>query len=231
MKLRIALLDAWRGLAILGMIVYHLLFDLLLFGVLTEQQMFSLPMQLFQQAICWSFILLAGASSCFSRNNYRRGIITLAVGLLIMLGGEFVGQPIRFGILQCLGFCMLLYGLLQKPLSRLHPAWSILWMGLFGLFYWLTRHVVAPVGWLYPFGFLAPDFYSADYFGLLPWFFLFLAGAGMGKKLRAAAQKQPTPAWARCRSPAWLCWIGRHSLWIYLFHQPVLYGVTWLIFR
>ena len=72
------------------------------------------------------------------------------------------------------------------------------------------------------FGFLPVDwFYSTDYFALLPWLFLFWAGYYLHNGVWAA------DAWNRLRRsvcPA-LGWMGRHSLLLYLLHQPVIYGV------
>lgn len=234
-KQRIELLDAWRTLAIFCMLVYHFLYDLAVFGVLPWGRFYTTPLNLLQQFICWSFILLAGLSARLTRSNLRRGVITLLAGALVMAGSALAGLPILFGILQCLGCSMLLYGLGQKVFDRLHPAMGLLWFAMF----WLTRYLTdlgyVESGWLFPLGFIREDFYSADYFGLLPWFFLFLTGSSLGTWLRntldaAAAAGRPGPGWTTLRIPALLTWPGRHSLIIYLLHQPVLYGLAWLLF-
>ncbi|MDR2771092.1 MAG: DUF1624 domain-containing protein, partial [Clostridiales Family XIII bacterium] len=69
--------------------------------------------------------------------------------------------------------------------------------------------------WLFPFGFRSAGFYSADYFPLFPYLFVFLAGSAAGtlvKHLPAAARR------AHIRP---LAYLGRHSLLIYLLHQPI----------
>ena len=77
---RFDILDAWRSLAIVLMLVYHFLFDLYIFGVMTPEQLFSTPLNLLQKFICCSFILLAGMSARFSRSNLRRALTSLANG-------------------------------------------------------------------------------------------------------------------------------------------------------
>ena len=88
------------------MLVYHFLYDLLIFGVITPQQMFSPGLNFMQKFICCSFILLAGASARFSRSNLRHGIIVLLAGAAVEIGAAVGGQTIRFGILQFMGVSM-----------------------------------------------------------------------------------------------------------------------------
>jgi uncharacterized membrane protein len=80
--------------------------------------------------------------------------------------------------------------------------------------------------WLWPFGFLYPGFSSADYFPLLPWLFLFLFGAWLGGRVTGGGG----PDWLRVKVPPALTWPGRHSLLLYLVHQPILYGICYFVF-
>ncbi len=112
---------------------------------------------------------------------------------------------------------------------------------------------VNPVSSLTTFlGFMMPGFRSSDYFPLIPWFFLFLCGYFIGVlwKQKAAGVKQSpgTMQSAGARQPVgvkqsaagatagkslpvrFLSFLGRHSLLIYMLHQPVIYGVVWLLF-
>lgn len=76
-------------------------------------------------------------------------------------------------------------------------------------------------------GFPMKGFFSTDYFSLLPWFFLFRAGFylhGIVKERGWFAH----PAF-RLSLPV-LNRMGKHSLLIYLLHQPVLYLLTVLLF-
>ena len=220
---RIDILDAWRSLALLLMVVYHFLYDLALFGVITWEQMFAPGLNLLQRFICCSFILLAGISARFSRSNLRHGLVVLAAHLAVVAGAAVGGQTIRFGVLALLGTSMLLYHL-AGPLLRRLPEWLLAALSL-ALFLWSgswTRRV--SVKFLYPLGFTYRGFSSSDYFPLLPWFFLFLLGTAAGGWLLRRRERL-----AALRLPGPLTWPGRHSLLLYLLHQPVLYGISLLL--
>lgn len=139
-----------------------------------------------------------------------------------------------FGVLTFLGSAMLLTGVLEPLLKKIPPAAGLAvsavlfaltyhlderWLGFGGLRLalpdaWYANYFTAFIGFL-PF-----DFYSADYFGLLPWLFLFWAGYYLHK---AVGRRRMEPL-RRPVCPA-LGWMGRHSLLLYLLHQPVIYGV------
>ena len=226
MRRRFDVLDAWRTLAIVLMAAYHFLYDLYIFGVISADRLFSAPLNVLERFICCSFILLAGASARFSRNNLRHGLVVLGAGLVVQIGAAAAGQTIRFGVLMLLGSSMVLWHFLGKGLQKL-PGWSVA-AGSGVLFFaarWWTGRTAVSVPWLYPLGFTAPGFYSADYFPLLPWFFLFLIGTALGGWCLAHRENRLLAV----RLPGVLTWPGRHSLIIYVLHQPVLYGISYLI--
>ena len=64
-----------------------------------------------------------------------------------------------------------------------------------------------------------------DYFPILPWIFLFIAGYFLNRILKARGWDEKF--FARGNVPV-LNWLGRHTLPIYLIHQPVLYGLGML---
>lgn len=228
MRRRFDVLDAWRTLAIVLMVAYHFLYDLYIFGVISANQLFSAPLNVLERFICCSFILLAGASARFSRNNLRHGLVVLGAGLVVEIGAAAAGQTIRFGVLMLLGSSMVLWHFLGKGLQRL-PGRSVA-AGSGVLFFaarWWTGRTAVSVPWLYPLGFISLGFYSADYFPLLPWFFLFLTGTALGGWCLAHRENRLLTV----SLPGALTWPGRHSLIIYVLHQPVLYGISYLIWR
>lgn len=221
---RIEILDLWRSLCVAVMLVYHLLYDLCLFGRLDAGLMETWPMVIIRFVFAGSFILISGVCVRFSRNPVRRGFIVFCAGALVTAVSLFAGYPVLFGALHLLGVCMILYGLLRERLERYRgPAFAAVCAALFAGTALLTVKVTAPasVKFLFPFGLTYPGFFSADYFPLLPWAFLFLIGTSLGKFL--CTRDIPLP---RKRYPAALTFPGRHSLLIYLLHQPVY----WLIF-
>ena len=76
-----------------------------------------------------------------------------------------------------------------------------------------------------PLGLHKAVFYSADYFPLIPWIFMFFTGAFLGKPVSEG--KLPDAAYKK-RS-RFLSIVGRNSLWVYLAHQPVIYGIMLVI--
>lgn len=204
------------------MLVYHLLYDLCLFGWLDPGLMETWPMLLIRFVFAGSFILISGVCVRFSRNPVRRGFIVFCAGALVTAATSAAGYPVLFGILHLLGVCMILYGLLRERIERYGAAASAaVCAALFAGTSLLTAKVTVPVKFLFPFGLTYPSFFSADYFPLLPWAFLFLFGTGLGRLLRTRAFPL-----LRKRYPPALTFSGRHSLLIYLLHQPVY----WLLF-
>jgi uncharacterized membrane protein len=120
---------------------------------------------------------------------------------------------------------MLLY-----PVYRRLPtgAMAVLGVILVILGYTITNTTVQ-AKWLFPFGFMFPGFASSDYFPLLPHLGWYMLGTVLGrtvyKNKASLLPKVPTG------NPfvRFFSFCGRQSLWIYLGHQPILYGVILLI--
>lgn len=227
MSERISWLDGWRGLACWLMLVYHLLFDLLLFGWVGWSFILSWPVVLLEKFIAYSFILCAGISARLTRSNLRRGLVTGAVGLVVVAASYIVDAPIKFGILQFLSAAMLLYALAGRFAAYVPEKIApFLWLGLFiGTYIW-TSMTETQAHWLFWLGFKYAGFVSYDYFPLLPYIFLFLLGTWMGQMLQQYRSQMPFLA---KKAPAWLTWPGRRTLWIYVIHQPVLYGLCFAV--
>lgn len=223
-KERIWELDALRGLCILGMIAVHFCFDLQAFGGLRlDLPDWFLFMQQYGHVL---FILISGICATLARKTARRGLIVLGAGLLVsyvtlmleFLGG-FFGLGIWFGILHLLGVCMLLY-----PAFRHLPYWALLALGALCLALGVCfSRLSVGTPFLLALG-LRPSrlFAGSDYFPIFPHLGWFLIGAALGKTLYRR-QKTLLPG-VPARNPIRraLCLIGRHSLEIYLLHQPIL---------
>ena len=232
MKKRIWELDALRGLFVLCVVFIHLMYDLTDLYKLID---FEYPaIYLFIQN--WGgvlFLLISGICVTLGSHCIRRGILVFLCGMAItaVTGGMYWlgmadrGIIIYFGILHCLGVCMLLWPLFQKL-----PIWALAAVGITltvaGL---LLPNISVSHNYLMPLGLASPQFVSADYFPLLPHLGFFLLGALMGKTLYRKKQSllpKVNPDFLPFR---FLRLCGKHSLWIYLFHQPILSGIFWLI--
>ncbi len=247
-KPRYALLDALRGLSVASMVLYHAMYDVVNILGFPVPWFRDWPGHLWQQSVCWTFILLSGFCWGLSRRHTSRGLILVGCGAAVSLitGLVMPSEAIRCGVLTLLGLSALLLWLLELLSERLRlrlPDQAGL--ALSALLFFLLRDVPQgflgfeglklwelPAG-LYRFDFLAvlgfppPDFVSSDYFPLIPWFFLYLTGRFLQKLLfrseRVKAALRADPVILRP-----LCLIGRHSLLIYLLHQPALMGIFWL---
>ena len=221
---RIDLLDGARSLMLILMTIYHFLYDLALFGVITWEELYAPPSSLFQIISSTGFILLAGVSSRLSRSNLKRGLLVWGAALLVTAGSYVVDAPIRFGILHFLGSAMILYHFVNRfvrkvPAGVVVAACAVLYLVTDR---WTERLTELP--FLFPIGFTTAHFTSADYYPLLPHFFLFLIGTMLGGALLARRAEV-----AAVRLPPAATWLGRHSLFLYLIHQPILYGLCTLI--
>ena len=206
------------------MVCHHLLFDLVEF-LGAPAWFFTNPVfDILHPLFAGLFIFLSGVSSRFSRSNINRGVKVLAIAALftIVTSQPFVDEPIKFGVLHLLGFGMVLYGLTQKFWDRLpKPAAPVIYIALLvgSAMTVATTRVDAPYFWL--FGWVPPGFFSADYFPIFPWLFVFLLGNWAGFYIA----ERKLPAWFYEKRIAVLPAIGRKALLIYVLHQPVLYGI------
>ena len=229
---RIWELDLVRGLCILGMVMIHLIYDLV---ELTGLIRWEYPPAFLLLKNCGSvvFLLLSGVCVTLGSHSTRRGIVVLLSGMAITAvtaAGKWLGLSgdsfvVRFGILHCLGCCMLLWGLF-KDFSPTELCAAGAAMALIGTAFASIR-ISAP--YLYPLGLTSPNFRSGDYFPLLPNLGFFLLGSAVG--MTGYRQKETRFPRTRPHGPGtrFLIACGRHSLPIYLLHQPVILGILCFI--
>jgi uncharacterized membrane protein len=230
---RIGEIDFLRGLSIILMVGYHLLFDLGEFGGVKKFLGFSTDLS----SAAWTaaqfffavlFVILSGISSTLSRNNVRRGLRLLAVSLAVT-AVTYIFEPtsaVYFGILQCLAVSILIYGAAFKKAGPLAcAAAGAIIIGLGRLLPVLMRGTAIRSDWLLAFGIHSPAFSSFDYFPLIPWLGVFLIGSALGKSVYAS-RRSLIPL----HLPGTLINVaGRHSLLIYIIHQPVIMAVLYIM--
>lgn len=231
-RLRIALLDVLRGVAIAAMGVYHFFFDLEFFGFgdfgVTEAPGWIA----FVRTIPASFLAIAGISLYLAHHNgmhwrnfwWRIGYLAAAAILITII--SYFADPdaiIWFGILHCIALSSVIgLALLRAPLIVvILAAIVVLIAPLFA-----TPVLNSPFLLWLGLGTEAPP--SNDYNPLFPWFGFMLLGIAIARILAPYATKA---AWARWKptdvATRTLALAGRHSLLIYLLHQPILMGVLW----
>lgn len=223
---RIWEIDALRGLLIPGMILIHLIYDvvdLYRFVDWPYPQWYSL----FKNNYGALFVALSGVSVTLGSRSVRRGLTVFAGGLcctvvtfgMYALGMAGRGIIIYFGVLHCLGVCMMLW-----PLFRNWKPWMLaaVGAGLVAAGWVLRAHIYTDMPLLLPLGFRFYGFSSSDYFPLMPNLGYFLLGAAAGKGLYREKQSLLPDFPAETGIVRFFRFCGRHSLTIYLAHQPVL---------
>lgn len=220
-------LDLLRGVAIVAMIVYHFCFDLAVYGYLVAD-FADLRWVVFRTPILGSFLFVAGVSLALaevrgqSATRYWRRIAMLAAAAALVTVGSYVmfpGSYIYFGVLHGL----LVMSLLARPLVRI--GGPLIVAGAVVVLMGATLHFAVfdrpALHWI---GLMTFKPRTEDYVPLFPWFGLMLIGVGAGSlALRRIPQRM-----AALRVPAplsWVAWLGRHSLLVYLVHQPLLIGI------
>ncbi len=233
MKKRIWELDVFRGICILGVIAVHFVYDMVeLYGLVQ----WDYP-AIFTFIRDWGgvlFLLLSGTCVTLGSRSVRRGLIVFGCGLvitavtvgmyLLKLQGKSI--IIYFGVLHCLGLCMLLW-----PLFRKFPWWALLLSGsvLTALGLWLRVQPGLDHHYLMILGLPWKDFASADYFPLLPYFGFFLLGAALGKTVYRRKESLFPKVNTTNVLIRFFSFCGKQSLWLYLLHQPILSGIFYLI--
>lgn len=239
---RIYALDELRGFSVFCMVFYHAFYSVgLIFNVpfFVSLLKFFMPAEPFFAAI---FIIISGISSNLSHSNLSRGTKLFVVAMAVTLVTAIVEPKyiIQFGVLHMLSISMLIYGLLQKPLSKIPRIFGMIFFGLlFIISYCVPYHylgipnlfaiklpsVLYSTSFLYPIGFPNAHFFSSDYFPLIPWLFAFLFGTYIGKY----AAEERFPKFTYKSHIPFFSFLGRHALLIYIIHQPIIFGITYAI--
>jgi len=241
LKQRFWEIDFLRGLAVIMMVVFHLLYDLTYFGGYNIN-IHSGFWLYFGRATATIFIFLVGVSLTlsFSRSwkiqnsgqklylkYLKRGLKIFSWGLLITIATWIFLRDgfVLFGILHLIGISIILaYPFLKLRYSNLLLGIAIVALGIhlknftFG-FHWLV--------WL---GFVPDHFCTVDYFPIIPWFGVVLIGMFFGNLLYPDYTRKFN-LWGRSdfRFIGLFCLLGKHSLVIYLVHQPILIILLYLL--
>lgn len=225
---RIWELDFFRGVCIWGVVFIHFIVDLTLFTNLQFET--PLVFDIIREYGSVLFILLSGICVTLGHRSTKRGLIVFACGILISVVTYLLFQNttdmVWFGILHLLGTCMLLY-----PLFRKMPSWILPVISLVSIVlgYWFETLTVQ-VKWLFPLGLIYSGFGSGDYFPIFPHLGFFVLGIFLGRLLyKNRTSLLPS---VKTENPVirFFCFCGRHSLWIYLGHQPIAYAIVMLLF-
>ncbi|PST24563.1 DUF1624 domain-containing protein [Mesorhizobium plurifarium] len=232
---RIALLDALRGLALVAMALYHFVWDLEFFGYVAAGTAGTGGWRMFARLIAGSFLFLAGYSLVLGQlPNLRPRAFAMrfakiaGAAALISIGTWFAFPQsfIFFGILHAIAAASLVGLLFLKlPAAVSFLAAAAAFAAPFHL-----RSSVFDVPALWWVGLSETIPRSNDYVPLLPWLAPFLIGLGTAKLLHPAFSAWRSRSAGTGEAPwiAPLAFGGRHSLLVYLIHQPLLIAAVYL---
>ena len=221
------------------MILFHVLYDLNYFNIFK----INFDTHFFQSYIYLNatpFLLLVGISLSLSFSRAKktmterelqkkfllRGLKIFGYGLIITLVTWFylVDGFIIFGILHCIGISIILaYPFLKFQKYILQSGVPLIIASIF------LKTLTFDFNWLLWLGFIPAGFYTVDYFPLLPWFGVVLVGIFIGNKLYKDNKRIFNLKDMSAFKPVkFFCFIGRHSLVVYLLHQPIVIGIIYL---
>ncbi len=228
-------IDFLRGIAIIMMIIYHIIFDLYFLDTL-KINLHSLELRLFLYPIGTIFILLVGLSLTLSYSRIKktlsekeicfrfikRGLTIFGLGLLLtVVTFLFIGPGfIVFGVLHCIGICIVFsIPFINYRFANLFIGIILVIIGI------LLRTMVFDFSYLVWLGFIPRGFCTIDYFPLLPWFGVVLIGIFIGNALYHDHKRSfYINDFSKFGFVQFFCFLGRNSLVIYFVHQPIIIG-------
>ncbi|MDI3548951.1 MAG: hypothetical protein PWQ15_53 [Methanobacterium sp.] len=236
-------IDVLRGLAIVMMVTYHFLFDISFFGVY--------PLNVSTGILWWLarltafvFLFLVGVSLVLSHSRaelkgqnlegrgfffkyLKRGVKIFLLGILIsMVTWIFIPQEfIVFGVLHFIGIAIILeYPFLNKKYLNLALGIFFIILGL------ILAQFTVNYPWLLWLGMKPVEFVTVDYFPLLPWLGVVSLGLFAGQTLyQGYKRKFHLPDCSKNPFILSFSFLGRHSLLIYLLHQPLIIIILYLL--
>jgi len=233
-------IDFLRGIAIIMMIFFHILYDINYFGIY-YLELYSGYILIYLYSIGTIFLFLVGISLSLSygraikkpieKNLFfkflKRGFKIFLLGLIITLfTWIFLDRGfIVFGVLHCIGFSIIL----SYPFLRLR-FFNILFGSIIILIGIILNFFTFDFYWLIWAGFTTKQFYTVDYFPLFPWFGVILIGIFFGNYLYPNYKRKfKIRNFQEFKIIRFLGLLGRNSLIIYFLHQPIIFSILYLI--
>lgn len=252
-------LDVARGLAVVAMVVFHLIWDLAHFGYIAANVPWSAPVKAFGHSIAFAFLFIAGAALALAHRDrvhwpaFWRRIGVIAGAAALVSAGTYLVFPtafVFFGILHCIGAA----SVIAAPF--LFAPWGVT-LAAAVLFLAAPEFLASPLfnaDWLQWVGLGTREPLTNDWRPIFPWAGALLLGVAAGRlplpvygerevrgegilpegttqkdsaDFRAAPKPQaphPNPL-PKSGERGWLVFLGRHSLLIYLAHQPLLFAL------
>ncbi|KYK29625.1 hypothetical protein AYK20_05125 [Thermoplasmatales archaeon SG8-52-1] len=232
-------IDFLRGVAVVLMIIFHLLYDLNYFDIY-KINLYTGPILIYLYFIGSTFLLLVGVSLTLSYSGIKkifskkeiqlkyikRGLKIFSLGLFItFVSWLYLNEGfIIFGVLHCIGLSIILaIPFLKYRYINLSVGFIMIILGI------ILNNFTFDFNYLLFLGFIPNQFYTVDYFPLLPWFGVVLIGIFVGNFLYIDNKRQfRLKNLDKFRFIRFFGFLGRHSLLIYFIHQPVMLALIHL---
>ena len=233
-------IDFLRGIAIIMMIIFHFLYDLNFFNFVSID-LFNIPMIFYVYTTASIFLVLVGVSLTLSYSKakkiltknqlhikfIRRGIFIFSLGIIITIVSWFYLKQgfIIFGVLHCIGVSIIVsYPLIRFRVLPLSLGIVFVLVGIY------LKTLTFNFSWLLWLGFMPSNFYTVDYFPLMPWLGVVFIGIFLGNTFYENGLRK----FSIIENPKisffnFISFFGRYSLLIYLLHQLVLIGIFTII--
>jgi uncharacterized membrane protein len=230
--MRFKWIDGLRGIAVIMMIYFHLMFDLKSFITPPIDVMPPLFWFAFPKITAALFIFISGISAPLRKSQHQvpiknnPALRVLGWACVISVVSILIQMPVYFGILHCLGLLMLCEPWLLRINNARRVGWGLMILVLGITSRTLDLRVPPSLSGLGILLGVLPEsgpesaIQMGDWIPLFPWVGLFLLGTAL---------PQTWYSWSdRLTWPSPLLWLGRHSLMIYIVHQPILVGLLLL---
>jgi uncharacterized membrane protein len=225
MNNRIFSIDVLRTFAIVLMVIFHFIYDLKFFGYVDWNTPDGEGWRTFRHVILTSFFICLGASlhlsyqSSINWNKFGKRLVQILASALAISLVSLLMVPnnyIYFGVLHFIAVASILCIIFaNKPRISLIIGLAI-----------ITVYNIGWVSGIWPFNYIRDQLptYSNDYVGLFPWLGVVLAGIWF-----ASTSFLKNDPLQRFNKNTWIAFPGKHSLVIYLIHQPAFFAIFGLI--
>jgi uncharacterized membrane protein len=234
LRLRLEVVDGARGVALLAMFVFHFAYDLSYFGLIETHIPSEPGWRGFARLIAGSFLTLVGISLVLATRNglnrsaFLKRLAMVAGAAALVTLATYVAMPrsfIFFGILHHVALASVLaLPFLRLPIVAVAGAT----IAAFALPFLIAHPLLdqPALAWL---GFSRAPIVTADFVPVFPWFGCVLGGIVLARLALPRLTGSRLANWRPTSLPARiLAWGGRHSLLVYLVHQPVFIGALLL---
>lgn len=241
MRQRIKYIDFFRFLAIINMVIYHTYYDLKFVFLMKSLIFDSNIWDILQQYICISFIFLSGISCNYSSKLIKKAFKLSIISVLITIVTAHTSEDlvIYFGIIHFLTVLTIVIFFISKiNVNKVNNEilfWIFVLIFIFlksgvlyrNEFYSKIYIFMSKLPFSFVLGFPKNDFFSSDYFPIIPWIFLGVSGYYFNE---TKISKKIEKIFQDIKIPKIITVISQKSLIIYVFHQVVIYTVLYIYF-